>query len=250
MKVNELCSIIENVAPVELADDWDNVGLLIGDKNSTITGVVTCVDLSFGAIDYAIEHNCNMIVTHHPVIFTPLKRIVYSDYSSDLVIKCIENHINVYAAHTNMDMADNGINFTFFTKLNIKAERFLNDGLGVFGEFNGDLDKLLLKVKEITNEKSLKFYKAKNANLAEKCKIAFISGSGGRIEEVVNKCAEKEITIFISSEFKHNILLELLANNISVIEIGHFESEIIFTEIIYNLLENKISNLYKYVSLI
>ncbi len=249
MKVYEIANLIENVAPLTLAEEWDNVGLLIGDKSCEISGVVVCLDLTNGAIDYCINNNCNMIITHHPAIFEPLKKITYCDYIGNLVAKCIKNNINVYSAHTNMDMSEEGINFEIGKLLGVQANRFLSDGLGIYGEYNGDLDKLLLNLQEITKESWPKIYIAKDGKNHKKQNIAFISGSGGRIDEVVKRVKELNIATFISSEFKHNIIIELLAQDVNVIQIGHFESEIIFVEIIFKLLENKISNLYKYVSL-
>lgn len=265
MKVKDIAKIIEDIAPLSLTEEWDNVGLMVGNFEDSVKGVVVSVDLTNGAINEAIKNNCNLIITHHPAIFEPLKSFNCDNYTAGLISKCIQNNINVYSAHTNMDMSNKGINFEFARKLNVKVKSFLNDGLGVYGDFCGNLDKLLLKIKEITNEKNPKLYMGSvvkdtcksnnneeiNINLIhENQKIAFISGSGGRIEEVISKCKELGITTFISSEFKHNILLELLASNVNVVELGHFESEVIFTEIIYNLLKDKISNLYKYVNLI
>lgn len=249
MKVYEIASIIENIAPLSLAEEWDNVGLLIGDEMAEIRGIVISLDLTNGVIDYCISNNCNFIITHHPAIFEPLKSLTYNEYCACLIAKCIKNNINVYSAHTNMDMSDNGINFAVAQQLGIKANRFLSDGLGVYGEYNGNLENLLLKLQKITNENCPKFYRTNCENNEKNHNIAFISGSGGRIAEVVERAKELNITTFISSEFKHNIIIELLANGVNVIEIGHFESEIIFVEIIYNLLEKRINNLYKYVSL-
>lgn len=250
MLIKELAELIEKIAPIDMAEEWDNVGLLIGNENCVISGVVVCVDLTKNVIKYAINHNCNTIITHHPVIFDPLKKLVSGDYSSDLILACLSNNINIYSSHTNMDMSKEGINYTFAKMLNIKCMPFLHDGLGVYGEFDGDLDKLLLYIKQITNEKTPKVYVNNNKKDCKKQLVAFISGSGGRINEVVTRCKELNITTFISSEFKHNIILELLGIGTNVIEIGHFESEVIFIEIINNLLKNKISNLYKYVNLI
>ncbi len=248
MKVFEVCELIENIAPLSLAESWDNVGLLTGSYNADIKGVVIAVDLTDNVINDSIAKNCNMIITHHPALFEPLHSLKDNDYVSNLLMKCIKNNINVYSAHTNMDMSDMGINFEMANRLGIVPQRFLSDGLGVFGYYNGNLDEILLKICKITNEDQPKTYYPKNAEKAIKNIVAFISGSGGRIEEVISRSAELGVTAVISSEFKHNIILELLAKNIAVIQIGHFESEVIFVDIIYNFLKNIINNLNKYVN--
>ena len=147
-----------------------------------------------------------------------------------------------------MDMSDKGINFEMAKLLGIECKRFLSDGLGIFGEFDDNIDKILLKLTDITNEKEFKVYMSNSGKKLKKHQLAYISGSGGRIEEIVKTAIEKEITLIISSEFKHNILLELMANDISVIQMGHFESEIIFVDIIYNLLKDIINDIYKHVN--
>lgn len=246
MKVVDICNTIEEIAPKQLAESWDNVGLLIGDLNAQVTGVLIAVDLTFGAINKCLQNGCNMIVTHHPAIFTPLKTLDYQSYSSGLAIACIKNDINVYSAHTNMDMSEEGINFAFAKKLGIVPQKFLSDGLGVYGEYEGNFNSLVEDIVRLTNDSQPKTYQVKDASH----NVAFIGGSGGRIDEIVAKCSELAIDTIISSEFKHNILLELAACNVNVIQIGHFESEMIFTDIIYNLLKSKSDNLQKYVSLI
>ena len=216
MKVFEVCELIENIAPLSLAESWDNVGLLVGSYNADITGVVIAVDLTENVINDSIAKNCNMIITHHPALFEPLHSLKDNDYVSNLLMKCIKNNINVYSAHTNMDMSDMGINFEMANRLGIVPQRFLSDGLGVFGYYNGNLDEMLLKICKITNEDQPKTYYPKNAEKAIKNIVAFISGSGGRIEEVISRSVELGVTAVISSEFKHNIILELLAKNIAV----------------------------------
>lgn len=247
MRVCEIAEIIEKIAPVTLAEEWDNVGLLVGDYSMQVSGIVIALDLTDSVINECIAKKCNLIITHHPAIFDKLDSLVITDYTSNLIIKCIQNNINVYSAHTNMDMSDKGINFEMAKLLGVKPNTFLSDGLGVYGEYDDSLAKLLLEIQKITKENEPKIYKSLSSKDAEKHKIAYIGGSGGRIEEIVSKAKELGITTIISSEFKHNILLELVAQNVNIIQIGHFESEIIFVDIIYNLLKSKTDKIYKYV---
>lgn len=250
MKVCDVAKKIENIAPICLAEDYDNVGLFVGSGQDDVKGIVISLDLTESAIDCCNKNNCNLIITHHPVIFNPIKSVLEEDYVGALLSKCIKFGINVYAAHTNMDMSEQGINFEIAKRLGIAPQKFLSDGLGVVGDYNGDLDEILLKLCEITGETSPKVWKSKSGEKAKNHKIAFISGSGGRIDEVISASKEKGISTFISSEFKHNILLELISQDVSVIEIGHFESEIVFVDIVYNLLKTDTDNLHKVASLI
>lgn len=244
VKIEEVAQIIENIAPKSLAEEWDNVGLLIGSNKAIVEGIVVCVDLTNDCIDFAIKNNCNLIVTHHPAIFSPLKNVTADeDYTSDLVVKCLKNDINVYSAHTNMDKADGGINdLTIMELIGRKGERFLSDGLGFYGKTSISFDELIKKVVVFTGDNQPKIYKRNDNNQT----IAFIGGSGGGIEEIVKTIKEKNINCIISSEFKHHIIMQLLENNINIIQIGHYESEKLFVNIIFDLLKDIKCNIKKY----
>ena len=90
-KVSDVCSIMQDIAPTEYAEDFDNVGLLVGDKNSPVTGIVVALDATLDVINFAISNECNMILTHHPLIFTPLKKVVSDDAVGSVVLQCIKN---------------------------------------------------------------------------------------------------------------------------------------------------------------
>ena len=107
-KVNDICAMMQEIAPEEYAEGFDNVGLLVGDKNQIVTGIAIALDVTDDVIDFAISNECNMIVTHHPLIFTPLKKVVADDAVGSVVLECIKNGISVYSAHTNFDKADCG----------------------------------------------------------------------------------------------------------------------------------------------
>lgn len=243
VKIRQITQIIEKTAPKELAEEWDNVGLLIGSEKALIDGVVVCVDLTNDCIDYAIKNNCNLIITHHPAIFSPLKSITDEDYTSKLAIKCVQNNINVYSAHTNMDIADGGINAcSIFKIIGSNGERLLSDGLGFYGKTSMKFEDILQKVIDFTGDMQPKTYKRNS----DEQNVAFIGGSGGGIEEIVKTIKEKKVNCIISSEFKHHIIMQLLNNNINIIQIGHYESEKIFVNIVFELLKDINCNIKKY----
>ena len=110
MTASEITSLIEELAPLALQEDYDNAGLLIGDKYMEISGVLITLDVTEAVIDEAVEHNCNLIISHHPLIFRGLKNITGQDYIQRCVIKAIKNDIAIYAAHTNIDNVLQGVN--------------------------------------------------------------------------------------------------------------------------------------------
>jgi dinuclear metal center YbgI/SA1388 family protein len=116
----DIISIMENIAPPYLAEEWDNVGLQVGDKNKEVRKIMVCLELNGGIIDECIKENIDMVITHHPLIFKPLKKLVASDPIVDIINKLIRNDINLYCAHTNLDIAIGGTSDYLAQLLNLK----------------------------------------------------------------------------------------------------------------------------------
>ena len=108
--VQHVISLMEQLAPRSYAESWDNVGLMVGDRNAVVTGVLTTLDVTEEAIAYAIEHNYNMIVSHHPLIFKGLKQLSCDTVQGRMINQLIQHKIAVYSAHTNLDIAPGGLN--------------------------------------------------------------------------------------------------------------------------------------------
>ncbi|HQD28038.1 Nif3-like dinuclear metal center hexameric protein [Acetivibrio saccincola] len=110
VKLSEIIKYIENIAPKSLAEDYDNSGLIIGRKEKDIKRVMVCLDVTSKVVEEAVEKNTDLIVSHHPLIFKGLKRINYDDVKGRIIYNLIRNDIAVYSAHTNLDVADGGVN--------------------------------------------------------------------------------------------------------------------------------------------
>ncbi|MDD2634239.1 MAG: Nif3-like dinuclear metal center hexameric protein [Bacteroidales bacterium] len=126
MKVKEIISALEEFAPPQLQEDYDNTGLNIGNPNSVITGVLLCIDIIEEVIDEAIKSGCNMIVSHHPLIFGKLKKITGSNYIEKCIIKAIKNDISIYCGHTSFDSVDKGVSYTICEKLELQNLKILS----------------------------------------------------------------------------------------------------------------------------
>ncbi len=125
MLVKDLVSSLEFFYPLDLAYEWDNVGLLVGDENAEISGILTTLELTLDVVFEAIERESNVIVCHHPIIFSPLKKLNYKDPVVKILKTLIQNDIAVYAMHTNVDVASNGMNDWLCEILNIKNPSIL-----------------------------------------------------------------------------------------------------------------------------
>lgn len=125
MKIKALITILEKMAPLAYAEDFDNVGLLVGYKNADITGILVCHDALEEVIDEAIVKNCNMIVCFHPILFSGLKKITGSNYVERALLKAIINDIAIYAVHTALDNHKNGVNKIFCDALGLVNTKVL-----------------------------------------------------------------------------------------------------------------------------
>ncbi|RBA28736.1 Nif3-like dinuclear metal center hexameric protein [Flavobacterium tibetense] len=132
MKLAALLPILEEMAPLAYAEDFDNVGLLVGDKNQEISGILVCHDALEQVIEEAIAKKCNLVVCFHPILFSGLKKITGKNYVERAIIKAIKNEIAIYAVHTALDNHQNGVNKIFCqalglinTKILIPKENFI-----------------------------------------------------------------------------------------------------------------------------
>lgn len=231
-KIIDIYKEIDKVAPFNTAAEFDNVGLLIGSFDTEVKKALLALDVTSEVINEAINIGANLIITHHPVIFNPLKRV----REEDAVYKLIKNDIAVISAHTNLDLALNyGVNFTLANKLGVKnlvnKEVFL---------FEGEIEPTTIlqfaeKIKEITGSDFLE------AVLPEKVddyiieNIGMCSGSGGEY------IFETEADVFITGEMKHHERLYAKEKGIPAFIMGHYESEVIFKESLKNYLASKIA---------
>ena len=125
MKVKEVTSYLEEIAPLQYAEDFDNVGLLVGKNDAEVTGVLVTLDTLEITIDEAIEKNCNLIISFHPIIFSGLKKLNGSNYVERVVIKAIENKIAIYAIHTALDNSIEGVSAKMCAILGLKNTKIL-----------------------------------------------------------------------------------------------------------------------------
>ncbi|WP_339703276.1 Nif3-like dinuclear metal center hexameric protein [uncultured Marixanthomonas sp.] len=125
MKVKEIIQILDDFAPLSYSEGFDNTGLLVGDTNATVSGILVTLDTLEEVVDEAIANNCNLIVSFHPIIFSGLKKITGKTYVERVVQKAIKNDINIFAIHTALDNAWNGVNAMICEKLELTNRKVL-----------------------------------------------------------------------------------------------------------------------------
>ncbi len=146
MKISEIVNFLDNYAPASFKEDYDNVGLLVGNRNEEIKSVLISLDVTEDVVNEAILKGANLIVSHHPIIFRGLKKIVESTEVERVISKAIKNDIAIYAAHTNLDNIDGGVNTKIAEKLNLSNTKFILP-------YQNNLKKLVVFVPESHIEK-------------------------------------------------------------------------------------------------
>ena len=119
MKLKEITAHLESIAPLAYQESYDNAGLICGSPDMDITGALICLDSTEAVIDEAIATGCNLVIAHHPIVFSGLKKFNGKNYVERVIIKAIQNHIAIYAAHTNLDNVHNGVNAKIAEKLGL-----------------------------------------------------------------------------------------------------------------------------------
>ena len=121
MKVSEITEILNKWMPISIAEDFDNVGLLIGDPNCRVENILITLDTTLNVVEEALEKNCNLIISYHPIIFNGLKKVTPdSGYVQKSLIKAVKNNISVYAIHTSLDNHPEGISYYLSKKIGLK----------------------------------------------------------------------------------------------------------------------------------
>src|SRR5688572_18189451 len=125
MTIQDVINHLEELAPLHYAEDFDNVGLLVGNKNDDVKGILVTLDTLESVVDEAIEKNCNLIVSFHPIIFKGLKKINGDSYVERVIIKSIQNNIAIFSIHTALDNCLQGVNDIICNTLNISNKKIL-----------------------------------------------------------------------------------------------------------------------------
>lgn len=243
MKIKEITNQLEELAPLQNAEKFDNVGLLIGNYQTEVTNILVSLDTLEVTIDEAIQKNCNLIISFHPIIFSGLKHLNGSNYVERVAIKSIKNNIAIYAMHTALDNSFDGVSAKMCEVLGLENRQFLmpntikDIGMGMIAEFptamNEDDFLQLLKLK--FHAKGIRFSN-KLGNTIKK--VAVLGGSGAF---AINKAKELKADAYVAADFKYHDFFKA-DNNILLVDIGHYESEQFTKNLLVDYLNKKISN--------
>jgi dinuclear metal center YbgI/SA1388 family protein len=241
--VGDICSILEDFAPLSLQESYDNAGLILGKTGTEVTGILISLDVTEDVIKEAITLGFNMILTHHPLIFKGIRKINGKNNTENCLIKAIRNDIAVYAGHTNVDTVRGGVNERMADKLGLSQRAILvpgssvepENGLGMIGFLSESLSEsaFLTKVKETFGCQQLRHSKLIGKPIQ---KVALCGGSGSEfLEEALRMGADA----FLTGEAKfHEFLAH--AHEILLIDAGHYETEQFTKEVFFELISKKL----------
>jgi dinuclear metal center YbgI/SA1388 family protein len=248
MKIKDVTGFLETIAPLHYQEPYDNAGLIVGCHDQEVRGVLVSLDVTVEVVDEAKSMGCNLIVAHHPVIFTGLKRLNGYHYVERTVLKAIKNDIAIYAIHTNLDnVLQNGVNEKIAHKVGLEELGILRPkeveytGSGIIGWlpepllFEAFCHRLISRL-ELPGLRHTKVVHQKIQ------KVALCGGSGRfLLEDAITAGAEA----FVSADFKYHDYFE--ANDqIIVLDIGHYESEKFTIELLHQLIKGKFSTFAAY----
>lgn len=221
IKIKDIYDYINSIAPFENAEDWDNVGLLIGNMEYDVSKILVALDLNRAVLEQAIKESVNLIICHHPIIFKPLAKIQLGGMLSTL----IANDINVICAHTNLDVAKYGVNFCLGKTLKLKNTKSLKSGLGTFFGMVGELGRELEQsefLEEISNNLGIDIIRYYFPTGKKIKTVACCSGSGTfMLQDAVAVKAD----VLVTGDVKHSAWYEAEANRIGLVDAGHFNTE-------------------------
>lgn len=245
MTVENILNLLNKKYPFEIAEDWDNVGLILGEKTSGVNKILIALETTLEVIDYAANNNFDLIITHHPMIFHPIKRLEKDDVIGYKLIKAIQNSINVIAMHTNLDSATDGLNEYVLEKLDldfryVDYDKCKNRPYRIVSlENKKSVFDIAENIKRALNVSHLKIVHNPYYNELYVQKIAIITGSGSSfIPELQN-----DVDLIITGDISHHSALDAMEKGVNLIDFGHHESESLCVDLLFTYLREN-TNIY------
>lgn len=219
MQIKDVLEHLENYAPKELAQSWDNVGLLIGDGARRVRKALICLDATPNALALAIEGGYDLIISHHPLIFKPLYNI-----TNPVILQMIEAKVSLISLHTNFDAALGGVNHALAEELGLDILEDLGDvekgELGLLCRYHSaiSLAELAERVKTRLNTQQLRLWTAGKSKTQELSRIAICGGAGASALSL----AERRAEVLITGDISYHVFLD---SKIPILDAGHFATE-------------------------
>ena len=242
MKIKEVLSALERFAPLPLQESWDNAGLQVGLTETEVSGALLCLDVNEKIVDEAIQKGCNLVVSHHPLLFRGLKTISDLTDVQRTVMKAVQKGVCVISMHTNMDNAKGGVNYKMAEKLGLRDVQFLapkmvdgvESGSGVIGELPEAQasDDFVLAVKKAFGVECAMCNELLRRPVR---KVALCGGAG---DFLLDEALKAGVDAFITGEMHYHQYFGY-EQQIQICVIGHYQSEQYTAEIFRDIIEKE-----------
>jgi len=228
LTVQDILNIIEKIAPASLAEDWDNVGLMLGSSSARVDSVLLGLDPTLPLLEEAVASGANLLITHHPFIFHPLKNLRLDSPEGLFVERAIQNRINVISCHTNLDSAAEGVNFALAKQLGLQDTEPLvahtgTDlcGMGRLGNYREPVsaDEFIGKLRAACSPPWIL------ATANTPAEIGRVAVCGGSCSELAPLALQMGAQVFVTSEVKHSTARWAEQAGLWVVDGGHFATE-------------------------
>lgn len=248
-KCQMIMDAMNRIAPKKLAEEWDNPGLLVGSPQQQVSRILICLDVSDEVIELAIQSEAQLIISHHPMIFSPMKQLRTDLPLGRRLQKLLKHDISVFAAHTNLDIAEGGVNDILAKAIGlvdiVPFERSCKPSeeqvptLGRMGVLPTPLSpkEFAKQIKDALPTSYVRLIEAKSHEIK---KVALCSGSGA---EFIAKAAFLRADAYVTSDVKYHDAQRAVEEGIHVIDAGHFGTEFPIVHALKLRLENEISRL-------
>ena len=239
MKIKQVLSALEQFAPLPLQESWDNAGLQLGLTEAETSGALLCLDVNERIVDEAIQKGCNLIVSHHPLLFRGLKQITGDDYVQRCVIKAVKHDIVVVSMHTNMDNARNGVNWKIAEKLGLHDVQFfagkqvdgIEAGSGIVGDFVQPMGAKAF-VQLVKERFQVACAQCNELLMRPVRKVAVCGGAG---DFLLDDAIAQGADAFITGEMHYHVYFGH-EQQILICVIGHYQSEQYTSEIFRDII--------------
>ncbi|MBO7426076.1 MAG: Nif3-like dinuclear metal center hexameric protein [Clostridiales bacterium] len=241
-KINDVINVLEDLFPLENAMDYDNPGLLTGNREDSLKKILLTLDCTMDSVKMAIENGCNLIIAHHPIIFGGILSVSYDDPCGKILSELIKNDIALYACHTQLDCTEEFGNIAIAEALGIKAQKLDTASIGVIVETDSYVEQFSDIVKNALNSSGI-------ISLSDPVKPVhkvFIQG-GAFDEENIGAIVEAGVDTVLTGEMKHHHMVLLNEFGIATLLCGHNASERIYLPRLKNVLEGKIGDVMIFV---
>jgi len=241
VKTNTVSWVIEQMeewAPISMAEEWDNVGLIIGNPEATVNKILVALDVTDEVILEAIAGGFDFIIGHHPLIYNPIKRVTANDPGGRKIFSLIRHGIGCYCAHTNLDKALGGVSDCLANRLEIKNLKPLVEengsdepiGIGRVGVLPTEmtLAQLAVHAKKLLNLPEIRYA----GNPAAIVKTIGVCGGDGSGERYLTAAASKGCDAYITGDLRYHAVQEALEMDLCLLDITHYSSEALIIEAI------------------